>query len=469
MIPSVSIKDNLNNLKSGNYKAVNLVDYFLDRINKFDNNINSFITITENAAYEKARWIDKLISEGTKDPEKEYPLLGTVIAFKDLFLTKGVRTTAASKVLDNYIPAYNATVVERLEKAGCITIGKLNCDAWAHGSSGENSDFGSTKNPWNFDYTPGGSSSGSGASLAAQFCQVTTGTDTCGSIRLPANYCYKVGFKPTYGSVSRYGIVAMASSLDSIGHLTNTVEDARRVFNVTKGPDGYDSTLKTSDYIFDKNKKLRIGIPKEFFVKGIDKSVEDNIKKAILIFKDLGVETVEISLPHTKYGLSVYYIIQPAEVSSNLGRYDGIRYGNSRDSFGSEAKRRIILGSFVLSSGYYDAYYLKAMKVRTIIKSEVDDVLKKVDAIIAPVAPTPPFKLGEKINDPLKMYLTDIYAATANLAGIPSLAIPFGFSKESLPLGFQLMGPRFSEEMLFNLGEKFEKESGYEPKFASLK
>src|SRR3990172_3754203 len=193
MIPSVSIKDNLNNLKSGNYKAVNLVDYFLDRINKFDNNINSFITITENAAYEKARWIDKLISEGTKDPEKEYPLLGTVIAFKDLFLTKGVRTTAASKVLDNYIPAYNATVVERLEKAGCITIGKLNCDAWAHGSSGENSDFGSTKNPWNFDYTPGGSSSGSGASLRSEFCQVTTGTDTCGSIRLPANYCYKVG------------------------------------------------------------------------------------------------------------------------------------------------------------------------------------------------------------------------------------------------------------------------------------
>lgn len=467
MIAAKIIADNINNLKSKKYKAVELVDYYLNRIKKFDRNINSFITVTEDYAYEKARLIDKIITDSTSDTDKKYPLLGTVVAFKDLYLTKRIRTTAASNVLKDYIPVYNATAVERLENAGCIVIGKLNCDAWAHGSSGENSDFGNTCNPWNLKYTPGGSSSGSGAALASEFCQIATGTDTCGSIRLPANYCYKVGFKPTYGSVSRYGIVAMASSLDSIGHLANTSDDARRVYNVTKGPDGYDSTLKAGNNEV-KKKGLKVGVPKEFFVSGIDQEIEKNIERAITLFKQMGIEIVEVSLPHTKYGLSVYYIIQPAEVSSNLSRYDGVRYGNSRDVFGSEAKRRIMLGSFVLSSGYYDAYYMKAMKVRTIINKEVDEVFKKVDAIIAPVAPTPPFKLGEKIDDPLKMYLTDIYAATANLAGIPSLALPFGFSKDNLPLGFQLMGPRFNEEMLFTLGEGFENISGYSPRFASL-
>jgi len=467
MIPARNIKENIDNLKSGKYKAIDLVNYFLNRIDKFDKNVNSFITITKDYAYQKARDIDKLLIENKNNPEERFPLFGTVIALKDLFLTKGIRTTAASNVLREYIPSYSATVVERLENAGCILIGKLNCDAWAHGSSGENSDFGNTLNPWNYQFTPGGSSSGSGAALASDFCQITTGTDTCGSIRLPANYCFKVGLKPTYGSVSRYGIVAMASSLDSIGHMASTTDDIKRVFDVTKGVDGYDSTLKNSDFVLG-DKTLRIGIPKEFFVSGLDSEVRENIDKVISIFKNLGAEIVEVSLPHTKYGLSVYYIIQPAEVSSNLGRYDGIRYGGSRDLFGSEAKRRIILGSFVLSSGYYDAYYLKAMKVRTIINKEVDEAFSDVDAIIAPVAPTPPFHLGEKVSDPLKMYLTDIYAATANLAGIPSLALPFGFSKSGLPLGFQLMGPRFSEELLFNLGNRFETESGYVPKFASL-
>jgi aspartyl-tRNA(Asn)/glutamyl-tRNA(Gln) amidotransferase subunit A len=345
-------------------------------------------------------------------------------------------------------------------------IGKVNCDAWAHGSSGENSDFGPTKNPWNEKYTPGGSSSGSGAALASNFCLISTGTDTCGSIRLPANYCYAFGLKPTYGGVSRYGIVAMASSLDSVGHFARSVGDIRKVFEITRGEDGLDATVKNGWSKKDPQNKLKIGLPKEFFVEGLDKEVEKSVSDAAKILEKEGIELIEISLPTTKYGISVYYVIQPAEVSSNLGRYDGIRYGNDRSAFGAEAKRRIMLGTYVLSAGYYDAYYLKAMKVRTKIRQEVDKAFSEVDAIIAPVAPTPPFKLGEKVNDPLKMYLTDIFAATANLAGIPSLAIPSGFTSENLPLGFQLMGPRFSEETLFNIAEIYQKAVGYKPKVA---
>lgn len=463
----LTIKETQEGLLKKKFKAVELVDSYLERVNKYNKNLNIFLTVSEERAYEDAKKIDKHLANDDTQVLADLPLFGVVLAHKDLFLTKGIRTTAASKVLESYVPSYSGTVVNKLEKAGTIMLGKLNCDAWAHGSSGENSDFGPTKNPWGLDFVPGGSSSGSGAALAANMSLVSTGTDTCGSIRLPANYCGAYGFKPTYGSVSRYGIIAMASSLDSVGHFARSAEDIEKVYTVTKGEDGKDSTVKNGDYIKPKA-KIRIGVPREFFAEGLDKKIEKNVMEAAKIFEKEGIELVDVSLPSTKYGISVYYIIQPAEVSSNLGRYDGIRYGNSRESFGDEAKRRIMLGTYVLSAGYYDAYYLKAMKVRTKIIQEVNKVFDEVDAVIAPVAPTPPFRLGEKVSDPLKMYLTDIYAATANLAGIPSLAIPNGFTEEGLPLGFQIMGPRFAENTLFELGKLFEKITNYKPKVASL-
>jgi len=448
----LTIKETQEGLMNKKFSAVELVDSYLARINKYNKDLNIFLTVTEEEAYKKAKWADKILSN--------YPLLGVTVAHKDLFLTKGVRTTAGSKVLESYVPTYSATIVDRLEKAGAIMIGKTNCDAWAHGSSGENSDFGATKNPWNKNYVVGGSSSGSAAALSANMALISTGTDTCGSIRVPANFNYLVSLKPTYGVISRYGVIAMASSLDCVGPLGHSVDDVKQIFEVIKGKDGFDSTVIEKTNGEKPNSKLKIGIAKEFFGEGLD--------KAINVFKKLGIEIKEVNMPTTKYAISVYYIIQPAEVSSNLARFDGIRYGSTRQNFGDEAKRRIMLGSYVLSSGYYDAYYLKAMKVRTKIKEEVDDVFSQVDALIAPVSPTPPFKIGEKTKDPLKMYLTDIFAATANLTGIPSLALPFGFTKDNLPLGFQLMGPRFSEETLFSLGKMFEKETGYKPKVAKI-
>jgi aspartyl-tRNA(Asn)/glutamyl-tRNA(Gln) amidotransferase subunit A len=463
----LTIKATQKGLLSKKFSAVELVDAYLARINKFDKELNSFITVSDELAYKQAKKIDQRVKELGKDIFDRYPLTGVCVSYKDVYLTKGLRTTAASKVLKNYIPTYSATVVKRLENSGCITLGKTNCDAWAHGSSGENSDFGPTKNPWGKKYVPGGSSSGSGVSVASNFSLISTGTDTCGSIRLPANYCGVFALKPTYGSVSRYGVIAMASSLDSIGHFARTTIDIESVYEVNKGTDYKDSTLKDKNFKV-KSKNLKIGIPKEFVTKELDKEVKKVVLSAAELFSKNSVEIIDVSLPHTKYAISTYYIIQPAEVSSNLGRYDGIRYGSPRENFGDEAKRRIMLGSYVLSSGYYEAYYLKAMKVRSRIIEDMDTVFKNVDALIAPVAPTPPFKLGEKVNDPLKMYLTDVFAATANLSGIPSIAIPSGFTKDNLPLGFQLMGPRFSEPLLFRLGKLYEKASGWKPKVANL-
>ena len=459
MIAPLTISETQEGLKSKKFSAVELVDFYLAQIKKHNEEFNIFLTVTEEEAYRKAKELDNSFDFSN-------PLSGVVVSYKDIFLTEGIRTTAASKVLDSFIPPYSATSVKRIENAGAIPIGKLNCDAFAHGSSGENSDYGTTKNPWNKEYTAGGSSSGSGAVLSANMSLISTGTDTCGSIRLPANYGYSVSLKPTYGAVSRYGVIAMASSLDTVGPLGRCVQDVETVFNVIKGEDGKDGTVKNHEGSENKSSKFKIGVPKEFFVGGLSKEIEKNIEEVMKTYKKAGVEFVDVSLPSTKHGISVYYIIQPAEVSSNLGRYDGIRYGNDRDSFGDEAKRRIMLGSYVLSAGYYDAYYEKAMKVRTIMINEVDDVFTKVDALIAPVAPTPAFKIGEKVNDPLAMYLTDIYAATANLCGIPSIAIPSGFSDKKLPLGFQLMAPRFKEETLFKLGKIYEIESDYKPKVA---
>lgn len=461
MTPPLTIKETQDGLESKKFSAVELVDSYLAQIKKYNIEYNIFLTVTEEAAYAKAKEVDKSLSQLSTLKS----LFGVCTAYKDIYLTKGVRTTAASKVLESYIPPYSATVVKRLEEAGTIMLGKVNCDAWAHGSSGENSDYGNTLNPWGKEYTPGGSSSGSGAALSANMSLVTTGTDTCGSIRLPANYGFSVALKPTYGAISRYGVIAMASSLDTVGPMGHTIYDVETVFNVIKGQDGYDGNVTSNKSQVTSN-KFKLGIAKEYFTDGLDSEVRKDIENSINIYQKMGLEIKEVSLPLTKHAISVYYIIQPAEVSSNLGRFDGIRYGNSRESFGEEAKRRIMLGSYVLSSGYYDAYYEKAAKVRSRIINEVNSVFEEVDALIAPVVPTPPFKLGEKSSNPLAMYLTDIYAATANLCGIPSLAIPTTFTSNKLPLGFQLMGPRFSENTLFELGKMYHKEIDFKPKVA---
>ncbi|HEX6977498.1 MAG TPA: Asp-tRNA(Asn)/Glu-tRNA(Gln) amidotransferase subunit GatA [Patescibacteria group bacterium] len=464
----VSIKEVQAGLLNKKFDATQLVNSYLERIKKYDKEINSFLTVTEERAFSDAKKVDEEISNKAEKAFSEKPLLGAVVALKDLYLTKGIRTTAASKVLTDYIPAYSSTVVKRLEEAGAILIGKTNCDAWAHGASGENSDFGPTKNPWNKACVPGGSSSGSAASIASSFATFAMGTDTGGSIRQPSSFCNLVGLKPTYGAVSRYGVVAMASSLDSMGCLTSTVTDARKIFNVIKGRDEFDGTVKDFPKSNSGKKKIRIGIPKEYFTEGLDREVEKLALEASHVLKKNGVELVDVTLPHTKYAVAVYYIVQPAEVSSNLGRYDGVRFGNDREAFGDEAKRRIMLGTYVLSSGYYDAYYLKAMKVRSKIIEDFEKAFEKVDVILSPVSPTPAFKIGEKANDPLKMYLADIYTVAANLAGIPGLSIPGGFTKNGLPVGFQLLGPRFSEDTLFDLGEKYQEETDWHLKRPNL-
>ncbi|MFH1187063.1 MAG: Asp-tRNA(Asn)/Glu-tRNA(Gln) amidotransferase subunit GatA [Candidatus Levyibacteriota bacterium] len=452
----LTIKEARKGLKNKTYSSEELIKSCLEQIKKHNKEINAYITILEEEALIEARKADKLLAGNNI-----LPLLGIPIAHKDLFLTKGVKTTASSKVLENYIPQYDATVVKKLRKAGAITIGKLNCDAWAHGSSGENSDFNPVKNPWNKNHVPGGSSSGSAASVACDMCFASTGTDTGGSIRLPASFCNVVGIKPTYGRVSRYGIIAMASSFDSIGHFTKTVEDSALLLNITAGKDPSDATTpdrKPDNYLEDINKNIRgikIGVPKEYFSSGIDEKIKEKINDAINFYEKQGAMVEEVSLPNSEYAIACYYIIQPAEVSSNLARYDGIRYGGKRNDFGDEAKRRIMLGTFTLSAGYYDAYYKKAMQVRTLIKKDFENVFKKVDVLVSPTSPSLPWKLGEKTGDPLKMYLSDIYTVTANLAGIPGLSIPAGFEK-GLPIGMQILGPQFSEKLLYQLGHAFE-------------
>jgi len=463
----LTIKETQEGLINKRFSAVELVDLYLARVNKYNKDLNVFLTVTEDAAYKKAKEIDKIL--GYKDTKilSDYPLLGVTVAYKDLFLTKGIRTTAGSNVLKDYIPTYSATVVNKLKKAGAIMLGKVNCDAWAQGSSGENSDFGPTQNPWKKGYVPGGTSSGSAASVAGNLSQIASGTDTGGSIRQPANFCGVVGIKPTYGAVSRYGVVAAVSSFDSIGCLTRTSYDSQAVFDVIKGSDGFDSNVRDFNYLKPKN-KLTIGIPKEYFISGLDKEIEKSLQQSVNSLEKMGMKMKEISLKTTKYAVPAYYIINTAEYSSNLGRYDGIRYGESRKEFGQEARRRIMLGSYVLSAGYYDAFYLKAQKVRSRIINEFNQAFEEVDVMIAPVSPFLPFKIGEKINDPLKMYLADVFTVAPSMAGIPGLSIPSGFSKSGLPMGFQLMGPRFSEYSLFSLGEMFEKATDYKPNVAKL-
>ena len=463
----LTIKEAQEGLREKRFSSVELVSACLAQIKKHDKKINAFITVCEKEALEQAEKAGRLISHQSTAFSLQ-PLLGIPIAVKDNFCTEGIKTTAASKVLEDYVPVYNATVVQRLIDAGAIIIGKTNLDAWAHGSSGENSDFGPTKNPWNCQFVPGGSSSGSAAAVSAQMCLGATGTDTGGSVRLPASFCNLVGLKPTYGRVSRYGVVAMASSLDAMGHLTKDVTDSAIILKITSGKDINDATTSKRDvpeYLENLKRGiqgLKIGLPKEYFVEGMDKRIVERLKDVFKTLEKLGAEILEISLPHTNDALAVYYIVQPSEVSSNLARYDGIRYGFARDKFGDEAKRRIMLGTFALSAGYWEAYYLQAMKVRTLIKKDFEKAFTKVDVMIAPVSPTLPFRLGEKIDDPLEMYLSDILTVTANLAGIPGLAVPAGFidsSTGSLPVGIQILGQQFSEELLFQVGYTYEQET----------
>jgi aspartyl-tRNA(Asn)/glutamyl-tRNA(Gln) amidotransferase subunit A len=460
-VTNFTISDITEGYKNKKFSVSEIVSSYLERVGKLNPELNAFITIDSENAKREAKELD--------NKEVSSPLHGVPFGIKDMFLTKGVRTTAASKVLTNYIPQYSATVVNRLEASGAISLGKLNHDAWAHGSSGENSDFGNTLNPWNKDYVPGGSSSGSAASVAAGLVPFSTGTDTGGSIRLPASFTNTVGLKPTYGLVSRYGVIAMASSLDSIGHFTKTVRESANILNITAGQDGYDATLrqaqgKLEDYernIGKDIKGLKIGVPKEYVEKGLSSDVKEIFEASLKTLEKLGAEIINVSLPHTDDGIAVYYIIQPSEVSSNLARYDGVRFGNDRSFFGKEAKRRIMLGTFTLSSGYYDAYYKKAMQVRTLIKQDFDDVFQEVDVLVSPVSPTPPWKFGEKTNDPLAMYLSDALTVPVNLAGVPGISVPAGFSEKKLPIGIQFIGPHFSENLLFQFGHAFETETQF--------
>ena len=443
------------------------------RIEEADGQIGAFLTLCRERALAQADRMDRAAAEGKPLP----PLAGVPVGIKDVMVTRGVRTTAGSKILGKFIPPYDCTAVARLEAAGALVLGKLNCDEFAMGSSNENSAFHPVHNPRDLTRVPGGSSGGSAAAVAAGMAVVALGSDTGGSIRQPASFCGVVGLKPTYGRVSRYGLIAFASSLDHIGPLTRSVKDAAMVLQVIAGHDPMDSTsadLPVPDYVAELGKpvrSLKLGVAKEYFGEGLDAEVREAVESAIGKLKRLGCEIVPVSLPHTAYAIPAYYLIATAEASSNLERYDGVRYSHrsqgaktlaemyrrSRDEgFGAEVKRRIMLGTYALSAGYYDAYYLKAQKVRTLLARDFGEAFRQVDAIVTPTSPTPAFKLGEKSADPLAMYLADIYTVTANLAGIPGISIPCGETKEKLPIGLQILGKHFDESTVLRVAHAFE-------------
>jgi aspartyl-tRNA(Asn)/glutamyl-tRNA(Gln) amidotransferase subunit A len=438
----------------------------LNRITKTEKILNAFITVDQENSIGLAQEYDSLIAKTKGEIFNEKPLLGIPVAIKDLFCTNNLRTTAGSNVINEYIPSYDATVVRKLKEAGVVIVGKTNEDAWGHGSSGENSDHGITKNPYDVSRVPGGSSSGSGAAMAAGACLLATGTDTGSSVRLPAAYCNLIGIKPTYGRVSRYGIISMASSFDTIGHLTRTVYDNAKVLEITAGKDPFDATSSCANvpkYSLDIDKSIKgltIGVPREYFVEGMDKNVETKVYDAIAVLEKLGAKVKKISLPSTSYAMACYYILVPSEVSSNLARFDGIRFGREREMFGDEAKRRIMLGTYTLSAGYYDAYYLKAAKVRSLVLKDFEEAFKIVDVIIVPSSPSLPFQIGEKSKDPVQMYLSDIFLCPINIAGIPSLNVPCGFVK-GLPVGMQIVGRQFGEEYLYRVGYAYEQETQF--------
>ena len=456
-----------------NLNPVTLVEEFYKKIDAEDSGIGAFLTLCKERALAKAHEVQKAADRG----DALGPLAGVPVAIKDVMVMKGVRSTAGSKILDNFVSPYDCTAVKRLEDAGAIVLGKTNCDEFAMGSSNENSGYWPVKNPRNTSRVPGGSSGGSAAAVAADFAVAALGSDTGGSIRQPAAYCGVVGLVPTYGRVSRYGLIAFASSLDHIGPITKTVKDAAILLKHMAGRDEMDSTsaqVPVPDYeqeIGRPIKGLKVGVPKEYFGEGLDAEVRASVEAAIQTLAQAGAEIVEISLPHTDYAIPCYYIIAPAEASSNLARFDGVRYGyrapdaktlsemyrRTRDKgFGAEVKRRIMLGTYALSAGYYDAYYRKAQQVRALLARDFEQAFAKVDVIVSPTAPTTAFKLGQKTDDPVAMYLNDIYTVTANLVGIPGISVPCGNSKEGLPIGLQILGKHFDEGTVLRVAHAYE-------------
>ncbi|MCP4253753.1 MAG: Asp-tRNA(Asn)/Glu-tRNA(Gln) amidotransferase subunit GatA [Candidatus Scalindua sp.] len=449
--------------------------------------VKAYLCLDKEGALLKAKEIDEKLSNGGKVGL----LAGIPVAIKDNICTSGMKTTCASKILEDFTPPYDAFVVKRIKEEDAVIIGKTNLDEFAMGSSNENSAFHVTRNPWNTDCIPGGSGGGSAAAVTANMAFMALGSDTGGSVRQPSSFCGNVGCKPTYGRISRYGLVAFASSLDQIGSVTKDVSDAALLLQVVSGHDAYDSTsanLEVPDYIAGINSindNLRIGVPKEFFGEGLNPEIESAVTNALEIYKKNGAEIVDLSLPHCGYAVATYYIIATAEASSNLARYDGVRYGHrsqlSEDNiidmysrvraegFGSEVKRRILLGNYVLSAGFYEAYYMKASKVRNLIKNDFEDAFKKVDCIISPTSPSPAFKIGEKNTDPLEMYLSDIYTIPANLVGIPGISIPCGFTTTGLPIGMQIMGKHFEEEKILKIAKLFENETDFHLKKPEFK
>ncbi|OPX89678.1 MAG: Glutamyl-tRNA(Gln) amidotransferase subunit A [Pelotomaculum sp. PtaB.Bin104] len=455
-----------------------------DRIEAVEDKIKAFVTITKESALERARSVDRQIQAG----EKIGPLAGIPVAVKDNMCTKGVRTTASSKILSNFVPPYSATVVEKLEAAGSTIPGKTNLDEFAMGSSTENSAFFHTSNPWDIQRVPGGSSGGSAAAVCAGEAVVALGSDTGGSIRQPASFCGVVGLKPTYGAVSRYGLIAFASSLDQIGPFARDVTDCATLLEVISGHDDRDSTsasYKVPEFtasLINDVRGLKIGVPEEFMAKGIGPEVRAAVERAMSLYESMGAVVEYTTLPHTEYALPTYYIIAPAEASSNLARYDGVRYGfraaevvdvidmfmkSRSQGFGTEVKRRIMLGTYALSAGYYDAYYLKALKVRTLIKQDFDRAFEKYDLLLSPTSPTPAFRFGEKIDDPLEMYLSDICTISVNLAGIPGISFSCGFV-DNMPVGLQLMGKYFDEGTLLRAAYTFEQNTSYHKEFPKI-
>ncbi len=468
-------------LAAGECTSVDIVNDVLASIDSNDDKIGAYLTIDRASALEQAQAADEARASG-----KKLPMLGIPIAIKDLLNVKGQPCTCSSKILEGYVAPYDATVISKLREAGAVLLGRVNMDEFAMGSSTENAALGKTSNPWNLAHVPGGSSGGSAACVAADEAIASLGSDTGGSIRQPAAFCGCVGVKPTYGRVSRYGLTAFASSLDQIGPLSKTVKDSALLLEVLCGHDTLDSSsIEMEVPSFGKNLTndhslagMKIGLPKEYFVEGMDPEVEKAVRDAVEHCKSLGAEVVEVSLPHSKYAIAVYYIIATAEASANLARFDGIRYGLRVDGkdplelygktraagFGSEVKRRIILGTYVLSSGYYDAYYKRAQKVRTLIRNDFAEVFKQCDAILAPVTPTPAYKLGDKTDDPLKMYLDDILTTPVNLSGNCALSLPCGFSAPGLPIGLQIIGDSFAEETILKVGHAYEQTTEWHKK-----
>jgi aspartyl-tRNA(Asn)/glutamyl-tRNA(Gln) amidotransferase subunit A len=456
--------------------ATSLAEAFYFKIEKDDPQIGAYLTLSKERALTQAARMDSLAAKGGPLP----PLGGVPVGIKDVMVTCGVRTTAGSKILGNYIPPYDCTAVARMEAAGAVLLGKLNCDEFAMGSSNENSAWRPVHNPRDLSRVPGGSSGGSAAAVAANMAVATLGSDTGGSIRQPASFCGVVGLMPTYGRVSRYGLIAFASSLDRIGPLTKTVKDAATVLRIIAGRDPMDSTsadVPVPDYVAELEKPVRglkLGMAKEYFGEGLESDVRRSVEVAIQKLAKLGCDIIPVSLPHTEYAIPTYYIVATAEASSNLARFDGVRYGyragdartlsemyrRSRgQGFGTEVKRRIMLGTYALSAGYYEAYYLKAQKVRTLLVRDFDEAFKKVDAIVTPTSPTAAFKLGEKVDDPLSMYLADIFTVTADLAGIPGISVPCGNTKKNLPVGLQILGKHFDEATILRVAHAYEQDS----------